>query len=59
LQSDAFKEINLGEWEGKTQEVIKEENPIQFEFFCISPDVQSIGQRNICRCSEAGIGKTE
>jgi broad specificity phosphatase PhoE len=38
VQLDAFKEINLGEWEGQTQSHIKEAYPEQFNNFWNKPE---------------------
>ncbi|MDR6553488.1 histidine phosphatase family protein [Paenibacillus qinlingensis] len=38
VQSDALKEINLGDWEGKLQSEVKEEYPEQFDHFWNQPD---------------------
>jgi phosphoserine phosphatase len=39
IQTDDFKEINLGEWEGKTQPFIKENYTDKFDNFWNNPEV--------------------
>jgi phosphoserine phosphatase len=37
LQSDAFKEINLGDGKGKPKKLLKKRTRYNLNFFCISP----------------------
>lgn len=60
IESDAFKEINLGDWEGRTQEEIKTADPQQFHNFWNDPQQFSVtGSESYGAVAERALNKLE